>query len=656
MEDCCTTGSQGSLSSPDASKHDVVTSPEKSTDCDRKVLNVISDVLKRVVNSIENTSADCESNILSKTSENQSGLLTENRSSSESDSMSDDKCLTEKDEGSEITSETPVNVAKDHDKDVKSDVVFETVEITGTADTTESGEVVFESTSKEPRSRKTPRHGRQEKNVKQLKGSKQKHRRHPDNVIDKLFHAAQSGDKEDFKKLLYVNYDNIVNGYIDSKQSDSCISTSEDTDKEIEHQNVHVKQNVETPEQDVKKSDDGKTTYHDELTELDSKLVICVPEKNQAIPGKESSDTDSSKSSSPLIPKRRRKTCVKDNKQTDSNKESANQNSHELNLKRKIVSDFKEISRGVAFKKLRTYLDGNGSEIPLKQPIANDSEPITVTGLGFVKVENIKQELSTDDNVSSSDLDDSFSQKIIYVKQPSYIKTESTSDSSNSDGKHEFTCQHCYKKYKNLVYLRNHQTSNHLHEDTFMCEACSKVFFSLEKLKEHEKVHVKEDIAYCELCKKSYSSRAAIRRHSETVHVVEKQRPHKCEVCNYAFTCMWHLREHYRIHTDQRDYVCPVCSRAFNHIGSMNRHAKDQHNFDTSSGTYFDRKPQKPVVFSPVKVHIIKKPQTSTATEPAKEATETPGEKQCGEEGERFQPQFDGIEIKVEREDPEDID
>ena len=36
----------------------------------------------------------------------------------------------------------------------------------------------------------------------------------------------------------------------------------------------------------------------------------------------------------------------------------------------------------------------------------------------------------------------------------------------------------------------------------------------------------------------------------------------------------------------KKDYPCPVCKRGFNHVGSMNRHAKDQHNFDTSTGKY----------------------------------------------------------------------
>ena len=46
------------------------------------------------------------------------------------------------------------------------------------------------------------------------------------------------------------------------------------------------------------------------------------------------------------------------------------------------------------------------------------------------------------------------------------------------------------------------------------------------------------------------------------------------------------LHIHSVLLTGKRDYPCPVCKRAFNHVGSMNRHAKEQHNFDTSTGKY----------------------------------------------------------------------
>lgn len=631
MENCCT-GSQGSLSSPDTSKHNVRTSSDNSPNRDSKVLSDTSDVLNGIVNSVENQCSDCDSINLSKSSVTDHSTINQsvansnkhivNQSSTKCVSLLHDKEFTERQQ-SGVKNDTVSLVADGHGMLVKN--------IKVEADIKSSSETVLKSTNSEPGTKKKDEHGQQGKTAKKVKNIKQKPRRNPDGIIDQLFHAAQTGDKEDFKKLLYVNYDNIVNGFIVSKQSDSCIS-SEETDREAEDCSLQVDQKVETSEQtDVENSDTGSAACHYEVNELDSKLVICEPESNQIIPKREPSDTDTQSDNLPLILKKGRR----------QSKDSVNE------LKRKSTPDFKEISRGIAVKKSKSYLAVSGSEVSVNQPSSSDNFE-NKRDFG-VRLANIKQEFSTDDNISSSDLDETFSPKIFYIKQ----QTDScgtTSDSSSSESKHEFTCQHCDKTYKNLVYLRNHQSANHLHEDTFMCEACSKVFFSLEKLKEHEKVHVKEEINYCELCKKGYSSRAAIRRHSETVHVVEKQRPHKCEICSFAFTCMWHLREHYRIHSDQRDYVCPVCKRAFNHIGSMNRHAKDQHNFDTSTGNYFDRKPKKPILLSPVTFQLIK-PKTTTATEAAQPTADTGREIQYNNTERKVE---DTIEIKVEPDETEE--
>lgn len=627
-----------------------------SSDCDLEVSTVISDVLKRIVNSVENQS-DCDSNI-SKTSNiniptklvEQHSVAKSNRlkpseylSNLEKDSVPENKCVPGKDDKSD-----PKGNGKAHMRDGKFQGTIEIVNFDGSL---KSGKAGCEISCSGPINSKI----QAQKTVvfKKAKSGKQKSRRNPDCLIDQLYHAARAGDKEDFKKLLYVNYDNIVNGLIDSKQSGSCVS-SEETDAEVENTGKIFVKNLRTNEQTspgVTKSA-AKTTYsfYDELSESESNLVICEPENSKVVHEheKEIEDTCSYKVAGYSAEKKRIKTCAKDNRNTDGSKESTNK-------KRKSVPDFKEISRGVAFKKSKSYIDDNWSQ-NFKEQLPSDRTEVREsleTEVPIVRTEDIKKEVSTDDTLSSSELDDSFATKIYYYKSH---EDESTcaSDSSCIDEKltYDFYCQHCEKKYNNLVHLRNHQAACHLHEDTFICEACSKVFFSFEKLKEHERIHVKEEINYCELCKRGYSSRTAIKRHAETVHVADKPRPHKCKICNQAFTCVWHLREHYRIHDNERKFVCPVCSRGFNHCGSMNRHAKDQHNFDTSTGKYFKGKP-KPVLISPVKVQLVKKPRPATTTQPIKEEPGTQEENLCREVIDGMQQQSERIVIKVEQEDPD---
>ena len=363
-------------------------------------------------------------------------------------------------------------------------------------------------------------------------------------VIDQLFDAARKGDKDDFKRILYVNYDNIVNDYIDNSQSDSCASTSEETIKEGDL-SAPVKDTVEVC--DNQSSDlasdiepcAGTSVVNEKISNLGSKLVICDTQEVK------SSDSGDIKSESDEISKPKG-----------------------VKQKQRRIPDFKEISRKVAAKKFKTSVESDSGLNNTENGVDNSkhlSVDIKVdqnknyTG-EFVDVETVKQEADTEDYFASSELDESISQSELSADESAVrIKVEeltddpTTSDSSFiEDANLKFICQHCDKKYRNLVHLRSHQSQHHFYETRFTCEACSDVFSSLDKLKEHEKVHVRIDDNYCELCKKSYSSKPAIRRHAETVHVVEKRRPHQCEICDFAFACRWHLREHLRIHTGQQ--------------------------------------------------------------------------------------------------------
>ncbi|KAH3824517.1 hypothetical protein DPMN_126354 [Dreissena polymorpha] len=53
----------------------------------------------------------------------------------------------------------------------------------------------------------------------------------------------------------------------------------------------------------------------------------------------------------------------------------------------------------------------------------------------------------------------------------------------------------------------------------------------------------------CKLCSKIYSSVYLLRRHVENVHAETKPRPFRCELCDYAATNKWNIKEHYRSHT-----------------------------------------------------------------------------------------------------------
>lgn len=621
MEVSCSAGSQGSSTEPDVctTSCECLTGLKEEADCDTSILTETSDVLKKIVDDVENQSTECglessakvtsaeindniiqefvekyrdetnshfhlketitiirlktdddlsvtesnastdqgnlEANLNAVVNLNEGTLLKSNESAflsvEERRSVKESEGTNLKINLSETDKADYRTVVKDEEDLAVSDVPKKHVNVSGPGFFSLSQNSV---TKTKVLSRKAT-----------SKVNSRKKRDNTSNVIDKLFYAARKGDKEDFKKLLYVNYDNIVNDYIDKGDGGSCKSSEdEDEDREDDPFLKSVEDNTEVcNEASAVEGNKPVGVSHSEpsdsqLNSLNSTLVICENlEKNSEDIGK--------------------------NKNTISNK----LNDEGLTLKRKKVPNFKEISRKIAIKKLKgnavseidkTCVETSAisSEI-VKEDLLDKNENFT----GFLLSNLIaNQKVSTDDNQTSSELDESFVQSELSADDTG------TSDSSSTDQNLRFACQHCNKKYRNYVHLRSHQSLHHFNEDTFKCVACSSIFVTLEKLKEHEKVHVNLKTAFCELCQKAYSSKAAIRRHLATVHVVEKQRPYQCEICDFAFGCRWHLQDHMRTHTGKRDYACPICRQPFTHSGSMNRHAKEQHKFDASTGKY----------------------------------------------------------------------
>ncbi|XP_045180955.2 zinc finger protein 532-like [Mercenaria mercenaria] len=158
-----------------------------------------------------------------------------------------------------------------------------------------------------------------------------------------------------------------------------------------------------------------------------------------------------------------------------------------------------------------------------------------------------------------------------------------------------YVCEQCGKFYRARKTLKDHFLREHAKDkddeplylyitgNKYQCPICFNNYHSGSELVSHTKKHTGELRSVCKLCGKVYSSVHVLRRHIDNIHSDVKPRPFQCELCEYAASNKWHLKEHYRRHTGEQPYKCPVCVKSFSHQGTMNRHCKTIHKIEIPS-------------------------------------------------------------------------
>ena len=139
-------------------------------------------------------------------------------------------------------------------------------------------------------------------------------------------------------------------------------------------------------------------------------------------------------------------------------------------------------------------------------------------------------------------------------------------------------CEICAKPFKFAAEVRNHIKYVHEgKEKPHKCELCDYSCVSNSILQIHiSSVHKGLKNFECEQCGKLFVVRSGLRNHIKMVH--EKRRDFKCDDCGKMFQDKHYLKHHIEtVHEGKRKYSCEDCGKTFAHLEGMKCHIKTIH-------------------------------------------------------------------------------
>uniref|UniRef100_A0A673B2J7 C2H2-type domain-containing protein n=1 Tax=Sphaeramia orbicularis TaxID=375764 RepID=A0A673B2J7_9TELE len=123
--------------------------------------------------------------------------------------------------------------------------------------------------------------------------------------------------------------------------------------------------------------------------------------------------------------------------------------------------------------------------------------------------------------------------------------------------------EHIKEKEQQLLALKKEVRTT---EGNFACAECQKVFYSVDKLRDHTCSNTVDKPYHCPLCRQEFQFKVSITKHMMS-HSQESM--FKCQECNQMFLNSMSLRYHQRCHSALKPYECPECGMVFKHYSGF---------------------------------------------------------------------------------------
>ena len=131
-----------------------------------------------------------------------------------------------------------------------------------------------------------------------------------------------------------------------------------------------------------------------------------------------------------------------------------------------------------------------------------------------------------------------------------------------------FPCEACDKIFKTMDRLKRHMLT-HSGMKPFTCPICGRGFTQSHHMTSHIRTHTGEKPYKCTECDKCFTEKNLLKRH---VRIHTGERPYSCKICAKHFAVSSAVVVHMRMHREQRDYICSYCGKAFREACKLKRH------------------------------------------------------------------------------------
>ncbi|XP_064417475.1 zinc finger protein 271-like [Latimeria chalumnae] len=141
-----------------------------------------------------------------------------------------------------------------------------------------------------------------------------------------------------------------------------------------------------------------------------------------------------------------------------------------------------------------------------------------------------------------------------------------------------YKCDVCNRRFQNLGSLFKHQFHHLKKVRNYVCSVCRKICYSPSELAMHQNTHG-EPVHRCNACGRMFKTVQYLMRH-QAVH--SGLQPFQCSFCDRKFSRLSNLKRHYMIHTGEKPFTCSHCGKSFKESTELIRHQWKNHDEKTS--------------------------------------------------------------------------